>query len=64
MRRIVGSMSTASATPPAYAENVPLAATTMAKAKTPQMIEGIPVRSLATIRTACARRPEGAYSLM
>ena len=38
--------------------------TTTAKANTPQMMDGMPVRSLATRRTVWARRDVGAYSLM
>src|SRR5271166_2950632 len=44
---IVGSMSNASAAPPAGAENPPVTTTTVANANTPAKIEGRPVRTFA-----------------
>jgi len=64
VRRMVGRIRIERATPPASEENLWVGRTTAAKAKTPQMIEGIPVSSLATKRTAEERRETGAYSLM
>ena len=50
--RTVGSISSASATPPAGAENSPVTTTTVAKANTPARIDGSPVSTLAAKRTA------------
>jgi len=58
---MVGSVKTAKATPPASAEDVPVERTTTENANTPQIIEGIPVKSLATNRTILARRDLGLY---
>jgi hypothetical protein len=62
VRRIVGNVRTARATPPAIAEKCPVERTTTANAKTPQMIEGTPVKSLAMNRTVLANLERRLYS--
>jgi hypothetical protein len=51
---IVGSISNASAAPPAGAENPPVTTTTVANANTPARIDGRPVSTLAANCTAFA----------
>ncbi len=62
--RIVGTIRSASATPPAGAENSPVATTTVAYANTPARIDGRPVSTLAAKRTAAAVRVSGPNSAM
>src|SRR5690348_908239 len=62
--KTVGNIKSASATPPAGAENLPVATTITAKLKTPARIEGNPVSTFAAKLTAEAVRVSGPNSLM
>ena len=62
--RIVGTISSARATPPAGAENPPVTTTTVANANTPARIDGSPVSTLAAKRTALAVCVSGPNSVM